>query len=161
MHGEEEEAWRRMGWCIHQPQRRICPFPWKEAPGLLPRDLCGSAGGAGKTRGRMECSWQTLGCSDCLLGAAPAPEGSAHADGWSWSAWEQWPEQESLYLLCISLNICLALYFMVGRRWNADTTGEVAAGCLQGISLELGAAQLSDWAISKLNEGIRKNSVRF
>lgn len=45
---------------------------------------------------------------------------------------------------------------MVGRRWNAGTTGEVAAGCLQGISLELGAAQLSDWAIRKLNEGIRK-----
>lgn len=34
---------------------------------------------------------------DCLLGAAPAPEGSAHTDGWSWSAWEQWPEQESLF----------------------------------------------------------------
>lgn len=55
-----------------------------------------------------------------------------------------------------SRNFCLALYFTVGRRWNESTTGEAAARCLQGISLELGAARLCDWAIRKLNEGIRK-----
>lgn len=55
-----------------------------------------------------------------------------------------------------SRNLCLALYFTVGRRWNEGTTGEAAAGCPQCISLELDAAQLSDWATRKLNEGIRK-----
>lgn len=55
-----------------------------------------------------------------------------------------------------SRNLCLVLYFMVGRRWNEGTSGEAAARCPHGISLELGAAELSDWGIRKLNEGIKK-----
>lgn len=82
---------------------------------------------------------------DCLLAAAAAPEAlptqmaGAGVPGSSGQ----------------SRNLCLALYFTVGRRWNEGTTGEAAARCLQGISLELGARQLSDWAIRKLHEGIR------
>lgn len=43
-----------------------------------------------------------------------------------------------------SRNLCSALYFTVGWRWNEGPTGEAAAGCPEGISLDLGAAQLFD-----------------
>lgn len=71
-----------------------------EAPGLLPRGLCGSAGVRWENKDGMQPMNPWTQCS-CLLGAAPAQGGLcphrqlgySHGAG---AAWEQRPEQESL-----------------------------------------------------------------